>query len=637
MHLLRRSAVLGPLALLLGLAGAPTAARAALPWSTCAPAGFQCSTLSVPLARTGLVAGNITLSATRKPATNGLPARTAVVALAGGPGQAAQPFAATFADIFKSGLADRDLLVFDQRGTGKSSPLGCAAFRTGRGSLTKVVNTCALELGPRRGSFTTADSVADLEDLRIAGGYDKLVLFGVSYGTKVALAYAAQHPANVDALILDSVVPLDGPDALQRPTLATLPRALGAALCHDTACAGASPNITADITTLAARLKKRNASGPVYSGGGRRSTAKIGPSGLLNVIEAGDLNPQIRAELPGAVHAAIQKDTAPLLRLSARSFGLDNGDGLQSADDDGDGSLYFATMCEETASLPWNRASAPSARMAEAEAYVKTLPATSWGMFPSSVALSGLPSLCLGWPNAAAAPVAAPPLPSVRTLMISGQYDTRTPFEDTQRVAAQLPLSQTVSVPFTGHSVLTSEDGTCGQAAVDAFLAGASAAPCADTKDSFPVTQKPPRSLNAVPSVSTLPKKVGRTMNGLLLTVTDLRQQVVGASIATGDLPSSLGGLRGGSLRVRGSKRAVLSNYEFVPGLKLSGTYVSGGTSSLRITGSAANGSIKLDKDYNAKGRVGGRKINLRARASAARTQPTPLTFTEGLKLRALR
>lgn len=636
-HLLRRVA-LGPITLLLALLGGASAAHAALPWAGCSPTGYQCATLNVPLDRTGAVPGTITLSATRKPASNGAQAKTAIVTLAGGPGQAALPFAETFASIFKNGLADKDLLVFDQRGTGKSGPLGCASFRTGRGSLLSVVANCASQIGPKRGLYKTSDSVEDIEALRVAGGYDKLVLFGVSYGTKVALAYAAAHPEAVDSLILDSTVPLDGPDALGRTTLATLPRALGGSLCAGTACQYASPDINGEVKTLAARLNRKNAKGPVYTGGGKKKTAKIGPTGLLNVIEAGDLNPEVRAELPGAVHAAIQKDLSPLLRLSARSVGLENGDAAQSSDDEGDGSLYFATMCEETASLPWDRAAGVQARIKQAEAYVAAQPAASWGLFPSTVALTGLPSLCLGWPNASAAPAAAPALPNVRTLIINGAYDTRTTLEDAQRVAAQLPQAQLVSVPYTGHSVLTAEQGTCGQSAVNAFLSGGVANPtCSDTEDAFPVTDKPARNLSAVASVSGLPRKVGRTMNGVLLTITDLSQQVVGAAIATGDLPSSLGGLRGGYLRVVGNHKAKLTNYEFIPGLKLSGTYNSQGTSSFRITGSAANGSIKISASGHATGRVGGKKINLHSKAKGARVQAKPLTFAAALEHRALR
>ena len=81
-------------------------------------------------------------------------------------------------------------------------------------------------MGPTRSFFTTADSVADIEAIRVAGGYEKLVLYGTSYGTKLAEEYAQDYPSHVEALVLDSVVPPNGPDPLNRATFAAIPRIL---------------------------------------------------------------------------------------------------------------------------------------------------------------------------------------------------------------------------------------------------------------------------------------------------------------------------------------------------------------------------------------------------------------------------
>ena len=90
-------------------------------------------------------------------------------------------------------------------GTGDSGPLDCSGVSGWLRTLSSVA-TCARELGQGRGSYRTADSVADIEALRVAGGYQRLVLYGVSYGTAVALAYAATYPDHVERLVLDSVV-----------------------------------------------------------------------------------------------------------------------------------------------------------------------------------------------------------------------------------------------------------------------------------------------------------------------------------------------------------------------------------------------------------------------------------------------
>ena len=228
----------------------PAAAHAAVGWAPCpqtdAPS-LQCGAVPVPLDRTGVVPGTVSLNVRRVPATTA-PSDSAVLALAGGPGQAAAPLAATFAQILAPARATRDLLVMDQRGTGPSSPLTCPALDTpsARSSLVEAGARCAGQLGARRGLFRTADSVADIEALREQAGYARLTIYAVSYGTKVALAYAAAHPDRVERLVLDSVVTPEGPDVLQHSTFAAVPRVLGE-LCAGNACRGITANPTASL------------------------------------------------------------------------------------------------------------------------------------------------------------------------------------------------------------------------------------------------------------------------------------------------------------------------------------------------------------------------------------------------------
>src|SRR5215207_8883455 len=125
----------------------PAAADAAVGWAPCpethAPA-LQCGAVPVPLDRTGAVPGTVSLNVRRVPATTA-PSDSAVRALAVGPGQAGAPLAATFAGILAPARATRDLLVMDQRGTGRSSPLTCPALSTpsARTSLLEAGEKCA--------------------------------------------------------------------------------------------------------------------------------------------------------------------------------------------------------------------------------------------------------------------------------------------------------------------------------------------------------------------------------------------------------------------------------------------------------------------------------------------------------------
>ncbi|WP_354698176.1 hypothetical protein DSM112329_03841 [Paraconexibacter sp. AEG42_29] len=593
-----RSLLIGASAAVLGgLAGAP-AAGAALPWNECAPSGFECSTLSVPVDRTGGVPGTIILSAHRAPALAG-DRSTAVVALAGGPGQAAQPIAKGFRELLAPLLSTSDLLVFDQRGTGLSNPLQCAALKS-NGAIRTVTRKCAEQIGPARAFFTTAQSVEDLEALRIAGGYAKLTLYGVSYGTKVALAYAARYPATTQALILDSVVRPDGPDAFRRSTLAAIPRALGTDLCGGSECRGITTSVVADVKKLAAKLAANDLRGPVYSGSGRRFTARLSVEGLLGILVAGDLDPTLRAELPGSLRAALTGDVKPILRLSARSAGLQNvarvpGDalsparGFQQAAADND-PLFFTTLCEENTSLPWTRGAPELTRLAQANAAAKALPASTFATFPRAVALGGIPSLCAGWPVASAAPAAPGALPDVPVLILDGQGDLRTPVEDAQAVAASFPRAQVVAVPHTGHSVLGTEAADCAKKALAAFAAAAPVAACPAVDNPYSPTPRPPLKLSKVSGIKGYTPKVGQTVIAVNGTLTDARRQVIGSALGNGRVPQALGGLRHGSLRVLSASplRIQLRAYEYVPGVRVTGTYAPSTGAQLTISGTAA-------------------------------------------------
>lgn len=614
--------LLRPALLLASVAGALTAttpAQAAISWTACTPAGFQCGELAVPVDRTGAVPGTITLEAKRAVASAN-PTRTAVVALAGGPGQAALPISSAFASDLAAGLADRDLLVFDQRGTGTSSRLRCPALERSSGTLTSAISACARQIGPARGSFRTVDSVADLEALRVGGGYEKLVLYGVSYGTKVAEGYAAAHPDRTAGLILDSVVTPDGPDALRRETFGALGRVLGE-LCAGTNCRGITTDVRGDLTKVASLLRRRALTASVYDRRGQASRARLTESGLLSILLAGDLNPQLRAELPGSLRAALGGDPRPLVRLSANASGLDNSRNQSAVGKDSD-ALYVATVCEDAAGLPWQRGASLSAKRAQAQAAVRALPAGTTGPFSRSLALGGVPSICLGYDPVSPAPVATGPLPAVPTLILDGQADLRTPLENAQAVGAAIPGAGVVAVPFTGHSVLGSDFSSCAKDAVTKFFAGQPQTPCAPSANRFPPTPKAPRTFAALRPFGSVPGVRGRTLQALRLTVNDGIQQLLGAALTSGGEPVGVGGLRGGAVRAAGSTYRFAS-YEYVPGVLVSGTYNRRGTSTFTIRGrGTAAGRVSVARSGAVSGRLGGRKVTVKFAGAASAGGP---------------
>jgi pimeloyl-ACP methyl ester carboxylesterase len=613
-----------PLALLVAagllLAAAPSAS-AAIAYAPCpqAPA-LQCGTLDVPLDRSGATPGTVRLAAVRRVAPAN-PTRSAVLGLSGGPGQAAIPFTGDVAQLLAPALSNRDLLVFDQRGTGESGLLGCSF---GSGTLTEGGTRCATQLGPRRGLFTSAASVEDIEALRAESGYDKLVIYGVSYGTKVALDYAARHPDHVEALVLDSVVLPIGVDSLQRSTFAAMGRVLSQ-LCAGSECSGISANPTRDLANRVRSIARKPLLGPLTSARGVRQRVTIDRDDLFDVLFSGDQNPTLRAELPGALTSARRGDPAPLIRLAARSRGIISlarataPAGRQAVGSDINDTVFAATICEE-AVFPWDRRASLSTRSQQANAFARALPAGSFSPFDLTTALTTqIIKLCVGWPVASPGYQFAGPLPDVPTLVIDGATDIRTPLEDAAKVKTLIPDAQLLAIPFTGHSALASDvtDEQCAVRGVGQFFAGQSVTPCAAGDNPFSPTPVAPTRFSRLKPTGRS-GKLGRTITAAIITARDMRRQAIGDALAAGQLPKRVGGLRGGRAVVANSRMTLLDAV-YVPGVQVSGSLrVDGtGTQSLRVRGTkAAHGVLRVSAT-SITGVLDHKRISIRARAAA--------------------
>jgi pimeloyl-ACP methyl ester carboxylesterase len=590
-----------------------TPAGAAISFTPCTPQSkLQCGGLDVPLDRSGAIPDTVHLAAERQVAPVN-PGNTAVLGLAGGPGQAALPLITDFAQLLAPALLTRDLLMFDQRGTGGSNPLHCQL----NGTLTAAGRRCASELGARRGLYTTAASVEDIEALRAAIGYDKLVIYGVSYGTKVALDYAARYPNRVAGLILDSVVLPPGPDPLQRSTFAAMGRVLKE-LCSAGACNGISANPGRDLANRVRSLARKPLDGLLTDPRGVRRRVEMVRGDLFDLMLAGDVNPTLRADLPAALTSARRGDSAPLIRIAARAAGIV---GYQSADEFSD-AVFAATLCEE-GNFPWNRAASSASRAAQIGAAARSAGAAAFRPFDTATALTTeMVSLCKAWPTTTPGFQPAGPLPDVPTLVIDGNADVRTPLEDAARIKALIPSAQLLAVPHTGHSALASDESTdkCALRAVARFFAAEALLPCAAGENPFPPTPVAPTSIARLRSAGRA-GTVGRTITAALATTDDMRGQVIGDLLEAGQLPSRVGGLRGGHVVMDGTVLRM-RDVVYVPGVTVSGSVPLNpvGAQQLTIGGpKAAHGFITITPT-TITGRLGGHTVSLVARAAAAGT-----------------
>jgi pimeloyl-ACP methyl ester carboxylesterase len=465
------AARLAPLAsLLMALAApAPVAARAAAP-AACPPRPLaRCFTLTVPLDRGGTVPGSVRLRAARIASRRAF--RPPLIGLTGGPGQAGVVFAETYDIILPT--VGRDLVVFDQRGTGGSGLLRCAAFeRRVLTGLSDPAGACGRSLGPRRSFYTSADSADDLEALRIRLGAPRIALYAVSYGTRVALEYARRHPQRVERMILDSPIGIDAPDPLARETFAAVPRVVRD-VCR-AGCGGAGAHPVSDLARLRARLRRAPIR-HILRRGARRVPVRVDADDLLSMLVTGDLEPELLAEIPPAVRAALAGHGGALARLKLRLLSIDSGGSISEFSP----ALFATTTCEESP-LAWDPAAGPARRRSQARAAADATPAAAFYPFDRRAALAAGPlPLCADWPAPARAVTPEPPLPAgIPALVLSGELDLRTPLETARALTRALPGAQLLVERGVGHSVLGADPGGCADAAVGAFLDGGALPRC---------------------------------------------------------------------------------------------------------------------------------------------------------------
>src|SRR3954469_7511620 len=208
-----RRAALGALLALAALLSLPHAAHALI-WSRCRDFhAVRCTKLAVPLDRTGAMPGAVKLRVARTGRHSG----PALMYLSGGPGGAGVSEMVSVMGEVGQLPARYRVFGYDQRGTGYSGLLRCPALEHDPNLRSTIAGEqCAADIGPTRVHYTTADSVQDMEAVRRALHIDKWTLFGISYGTELALAYARAFPTHVDRLIIDSVVDPDDSDPFFR-------------------------------------------------------------------------------------------------------------------------------------------------------------------------------------------------------------------------------------------------------------------------------------------------------------------------------------------------------------------------------------------------------------------------------------
>jgi pimeloyl-ACP methyl ester carboxylesterase len=179
------------------------------------PAAYaRCGRIEVPLDPAAPAGAKIAIFVARVAALSAEPRPDPLLLIQGGPGGSTVDLYLQLRGAFEQARRDRDIILVDQRGTGRSAegfaceaPDDLSLDTADSEELARVIDACAAELQHDPRFYTTSVAVRDLDAVRAALGVETWTVYGVSYGTRVAQHYLRQYPERVRSVVLDGVVP----------------------------------------------------------------------------------------------------------------------------------------------------------------------------------------------------------------------------------------------------------------------------------------------------------------------------------------------------------------------------------------------------------------------------------------------
>jgi pimeloyl-ACP methyl ester carboxylesterase len=433
----------------------------------------RCGFLVVPENRARANGRTIRLAVAILPATSGTPAPDPIVHLTGGPGGISILQAQS---LVNAGLnRDRDVILMDQRGEYYSRPkLTCPridgfnaralglvydALSTGRRHVA-ATRACRNRLAARGidlGAFNTTQNAADFADLREALGIKQWNVFGISYGTDLALTLMREHPEGIRSVTLDSVTPpsavsVGGSWGNAREGFDNLFRACA----KQRACRARYPRLERTFTRLVRALERRPVTAQVRPAPDKPKVKVVTDGGALvnwlvqMAFETPDY-PKVPAWIDQLAHGRPQSVAASRVRQVTP-------EGIASY------GLFYGVACSEW--LPYESRS--SMRRDAQRAFPR---------YPASIQAPQFPFLrgdCRKWnvpkgPSAQRAVVRS----RIPTLLVAGSFDAVTSPRWARLAARTLPNSTLITIPGVGHDTVFNSG--CAQRVMGSFLATPSA------------------------------------------------------------------------------------------------------------------------------------------------------------------
>lgn len=447
-----------------------------LSWDRCTDrlasmAGLDCATLEVPLDPAEPDGATIDLAVARAESTGDPQERIgSLVINPGGPGGSGIEFLTNASAAFPEELTDRfDLVSFDPRGVGQSTPVRCIDDETKDEQLTgdlspddeaeldealdegaEFLAGCEANAGDLIEHMSTADVAADLDQLRAALGDEGLTYLGYSYGTSIGAVYATLYPDNVRALVLDGSV---SPGATDEEQLLAQAQGFERTLGNFVAACDADPEcaIAPDARGAFDAARARLATDPIEVVSGDE-TRTLGPDQFDIGVATALYDTTLWGVLAESIADLDGGGAATLLSLLDRQTGRQPDGSYDNSSD-----AQAMVSCADTEERPSeDEASAAAQRILDAAPVFGGV--TAYGTLG-----------CLDWP------VAANPLPEITgegspTVLVIGTLgDPATPYEWSQQMSEALESAVLLTYEGDGHTAFL-RGGDCIEDAVVAYL-----------------------------------------------------------------------------------------------------------------------------------------------------------------------
>lgn len=370
------------------------------------------------------------------PAVKNIYPNQAFLAIAGGPGQSAIDNAPLFNNTFARIRETRDILLIDQRGTGRSNILKCPEDKSvspllmneGNFDTIAETNKCLAAIDGDVTQYTSTAALKDFEAVRISLGYDKLHIYGISYGTRMAQLYMREYAEAIATVTLDGVVPM------QQSVLAiglAIDRAVDLLIseCENLSrCQQQFPSLRKALATTEVELMLSPVKAQIFHPmTGQPTEFLLTHDKFLSVIRLALYSPTTRVLLPYAIHQAGEKNYQAVLGLYSLTMeGVDIAMGM-----------HASVVCSEDI----HRLSTDLSTELETSYIGRTM-------------FTELSKVCSVWPSTKVDETFSAPISNnIPTLLLSGELDPATPPDWAILAMADMKNATHLVAPHAAHGV----------------------------------------------------------------------------------------------------------------------------------------------------------------------------------------